>query len=199
MISFDKILNDVKDGKPLIIVDDQDREAEGDLVIAAQCANPYNLAFMLKHGRGLMCIPCLGKTLDDLNIPMMPTNKLDKFSTPFTVSVDSVLGTSGISVLDRLKTINVFLNPNSTPNDLSQPGHMFPLRAKAGLLKARRGHTESSLEVVIAAGVSPVSVIIEIMNDDGTVAKGQQLIDYSKIYNLNILSVQDLYSQLYEK
>jgi len=199
MIYFDNILNDIRIGKPVVLVDDTDREAEGDLVIAAQCANSYNLAFMLKHGRGLMCIPCLGKTLDALNIPMMPTNKLDKFSTPFTVSVDSVLGTSGISVLDRLKTIHVFLNPDSTPADLSQPGHMFPLRAKPGLLKERRGHTESSLELVIAAGFSPVSVIIEIMNEDGTVAKGQQLIDYSKIYNLNLLSVQGLYSQLYEK
>jgi len=199
MIYFDNILNDIRIGKPVVLVDDMDREAEGDLVIAAQCANAYNLAFMLKHGRGLMCIPCLGKILDTLNIPMMQTNKLDKFSTPFTVSVDSVLGTSGISVLDRLKTIRVFLNPDSAPEDLSQPGHMFPLRAKPGLLKERRGHTESSLELVMAAGFSPVSVIIEIMNEDGTVAKGQQLIDYSKIYNLNLLRVQDLYSQLYEK
>ncbi len=192
------ILNDIHLGKPFVLVDDDDRECEGDLVLAAEKANKFNLTFMLRHGKGLMCIPCFEDTLEKLDIQMMYTNKLDKFGTPFTVSVDSIYGTTGMSIEDRLKTISVFLNPQSTPSELCQPGHMFPLRARKNLLKERRGHTEASLELVKLAKLKPASIIIEIMNEDGTMAKGQQLIDYAKIYNLNIISIKEIYSYIYE-
>ncbi len=195
--NINNILNDIKHGKPVIVVDDEDREFEGDLVIAAEKATPYNLIFMQRHGGGLMCIPCFETILQRLDIPLMRTNKLDKYGTPFTVSVDSVYGTTGVSIEDRLKTINAFINDNSTAAELAQPGHMFPLRARNGLLKERRGHTEASLELMLAAKMKPVSIIIEIMNSDGTMTKGEQLIEYSKIYNLNIISINEIYSHSY--
>ncbi len=197
--NFNKVLLDLNAGKPFVLVDDEDREFEGDLVIAAEKADKYNLIFMMRHARGLMCIPCFDDVLKRLDIPMMRNNQLDKFGTPFTVSVDSVHGTTGMSVYDRLKTISVFVNPKRAPSELAQPGHLFPLRARPGLLKERRGHTESSLELVKAANLTPVSIIVEIMNDDGTMAKGQQLIDYSKIYNLNIISINEIYKNIYEQ
>lgn len=199
MNKFKEIINDLRNGKPIIVVDDYDREFEGDIVISAEKANIYNLTFAMRHAKGLMCIPCLQETLSRLDIPMMRTNKKDKFGTPFTVSVDSVEGTTGMSVQDRLKTISTFLNEDSKPDDLAQPGHLFPLRASQGLLKDRRGHTEASVELMFAAGLKPVAIIIEIMNDDGTMTKGSQLEHYAKVYNLNIISVQEIYDSVYNK
>lgn len=192
------ILDDIRNGKPVIVVDDEDREFEGDLVIAAEKANYHNLTFLSKHGGGLMCIPCFQDVLTRLDIPMMRTNNLDKFGTPFTVSVDSIYGKTGVSIEDRLKTLIPFIDKTGKSSDLSQPGHMFPLRARPGLLKERRGHTESSIELMLASKMIPVSIIIEIMNPDGTMTKGKQLIDYSKIYNLNMVSIEEIYSHVYK-
>jgi 3,4-dihydroxy-2-butanone 4-phosphate synthase len=197
---FTKIINDIKNGKPIIVVDDYDREFEGDIVLSAEMANVSNLVFAMRHAKGLMCLPCLQDRCDRLDIPMMRTNNQDKFGTPFTVSIDAVEGaTTGMSVNDRLKTISIFLNENSKPNELAQPGHMFPLRARPGLLKERRGHTEASVELMIASDLKPVAVIIEIMNDDGTMTKGVQLENFAKIYDLTIISVEEIYESIYNK
>lgn len=196
---FQVILEDIQAGKPVVVVDDYDREFEGDVVIAAERANVANLVFAMKHARGLMCLPVLQDTCDRLDIPMMRNNKNDKYGTPFTVSIDAIEGTTtGMSVYDRLKTISVLLDDNSKPLELAQPGHLFPLRAKPGLLKDRRGHTEASLELVIAAKLKPIAVIVEIMNDDGTMTKGAQLEQYCKIYNLNIISVEEIYDAVHK-
>lgn len=199
MKKFKQIIEDIQNGKPVIVVDDYDREFEGDIVISAEKANISNLVFAMKHAKGLMCLPCLQERCDRLDIPMMRTNKMDKYGTPFTVSIDAIEGTTtGMSVYDRLKTISVFVDENSKPNQLAQPGHMFPLRARPGLLKERRGHTEASVELMIASNLKPVAIIIEIMNDDGTMTKGEQLENYAKIYNLNIISVEEIYEAIYK-
>jgi len=198
MTKLNSVLEDVKNGIPVIIIDDSNREDEGDLVLAAEQANQSNLAFCMKHARGLMCLPCTRDRLDRLKIPMMPSNNLDALQTPFTVSVDAVEGTTtGMSVFDRLKTIDVMLNETSTPNQLSHPGHLFPLRAKDGLLKERQGHTESSVELVKLAGFKPVAIIIEIMNDDGTMTKGKQLVEFANKHDLKIITIEEIYNAVY--
>lgn len=191
------VIKDIQQGKPVIIVDDADREFEGDLTIAAQKANKYNLNFMQKHGRGLMCIPCMQSRLDQLKIPMMIENQTDKYETPFTFSVDSSSAETGVSIDDRLKVVDTFIDYNSKPEELVSPGHLFPLRARQGLLKERQGHTEASVELVKFAGLEPISIIIEIMNDDGSMTKGQQLIDFAKTYFLSIISVKEIYNAVY--
>ena len=200
MTKVQQVIQDIKNGKPVIVVDDYDREFEGDIVLAAEMANEYNLIFSMRHAKGLMCLPCLQDRCDRLSIPMMETNNNDKFGTPFTVSIDATENTTtGMSVFDRLKTISVFVDENSKPNQLAQPGHLFPLRARPGLLKERRGHTEGSVELCLLSGMKPVAVIIEIMNEDGTMTKGEQLEKFAKIYNLNIISIEEIYDAVYNQ
>jgi len=199
MKKFKQILKDIKIGKPILVVDDYDREFEGDIVIAGEKASVENLVFCMKHARGLMCLPILQDICDRLNIPMMHRNNNDKYGTPFTVSIDATEGTTtGMSVHDRLKTISVLADDNSKPADLAQPGHLFPLRAHPELLRGRRGHTEAGVELVIAAGLKPIAVIVEVMNDDGTMTKGDQLHFYAKMYNINIISVEEIYNEIYK-
>jgi 3,4-dihydroxy-2-butanone 4-phosphate synthase len=194
-----QIVEDIKKGKPVIVVDDYDREFEGDIVLSAEKATVENLIFCMKHAKGLMCLPLLQDTCDRLQIPMMHSNKNDKYGTPFTVSIDAIDGTTtGMSVYDRLKTISVLVNDNSSSSELAQPGHLFPLRARPGLLQERRGHTEASIELMKASELKPLAVIVEIMNEDGTMTKGEQLEKYSKIYNLNIISVEEIYDAIYK-
>lgn len=198
--NIEKALLDIKNGKPIIIIDDSDREDEGDLVLAAEMADQYNLAFCMNHGGGLMCLPCTKDRLDRMGIPMMPSNDLDPLQTPFAVSIDATEGTTtGMSVFDRLKTISVLLDENSQKNQFHYPGHLFPLRARDGLLKERRGHTESSVEIVKLAGFKPVAMIIEMMNDDGTMTKGQQIHDFAKTYNITIITIDEIYDAVYNK
>lgn len=200
MNKVDQVIQDIKNGKPVIVVDDYDREFEGDIMLAAEMANKHNLIFSMRHAKGLMCLPCLQERCDRLDIPMMRTNNNDKFGTPFTVSIDAIEDTTtGMSVFDRLKTISVFLDESSSPKQLAQPGHLFPLRARPGLLKERRGHTEGSIELCLLSGLKPVAVIIEIMNEDGTMVKGEQLEDFSKIYNLSIISIEEIHNAVYNK
>ena len=200
MNKIEQVIQDVKNGKPVIVVDDYDREFEGDIMLAGEMANKHNLIFSMRHAKGLMCLPCLQERCDRLDIPMMRTNNNDKFGTPFTVSIDAIEDTTtGMSVFDRLKTISVFLDESSNPKELAQPGHLFPLRARPGLLKERRGHTEGSIELCLLSGLKPVAVIIEIMNEDGTMIKGEQLDDFSKIYNLSIISIEEIYDAVYNK
>jgi len=194
------ILADIKNGIPILIVDDYDRENEADLMIAAEKTTLHNLIFMMNYARGLMCIPCEGHILDKLEIPQMIRNNNDKYGTPFAMSIDATEGTTtGMSASDRLKTIQVICDPNSNPNQLSQPGHLFPLRGHPNLLKGRRGHTEASIELSKLAGLSPISIIVEIMNHDGTMVKGDQINNYAKMFNLKIISVQEIYEEVYNK
>lgn len=143
-MNIDKVINDVRNGIPVIILDDDDRESEGDIVISAQRATLHNINFTLKHARGLLCMPCFGSLIDKFKIPMQ-TFKNPKFTCAFSYGIDSIRTKTGVSVEDRLKTVEDFINDRSTENSFTYPGHMFPLRAKDGLLKERRGHTEASL------------------------------------------------------
>ena len=191
-VKLQQAIQDIQKGKPVIVVDDYDREFEGDIVLSAEKVTEENLVFCMKHAKGLMCLPMLQATCDRLEIPMMPSNKNDKYGTPFTVS------TTGMSVHDRLKTISVVVDDNSKPSELAQPGHLFPLRAQPGLLGDRRGHTEASIELMKASNLKPLAIIVEIMNEDGTMTKGVQLEKYAKIYNLTIISVEEIHDAIYK-
>ena len=200
MSKIQSVIEDIKHGIPVVLVDDYDRENEADVVIAATKATYHNILFMINYAKGLMCIPCTDDTLNRLKIPMMPRNNKDKHGTPFTISIDAVEHTTkGMSVDDRLKTISVMVNENSVPDELSQPGHLFPLRAHPNLLKGRRGHTEGSIELVKLANLPLVSIIVEIMNPNGTMAKGVQIEDFAKTFNLKTISVQEIYDEVYNK
>jgi 3,4-dihydroxy 2-butanone 4-phosphate synthase/GTP cyclohydrolase II len=187
------ILQDIRDGKPIIVVDSYDRENEGDLMIAAEKATPETLAFIAREARGIMCIPTPKFMLDRLEIPMSPSNNNDKFSTPFTVSIDARDGvTTGVSVEDRLVTIGLVLDENTKPEQLAYPGHLFPLRPRAGLLKERQGHTESSVQLCMMAGTKPVAIICEIMNPDGSMSRVPDLLPYASKWDLNMISIDEV-------
>ena len=200
MNKIEEVIKAVKAGIPVVVVDDYTRENEGYLVIAAEKANVENLVFTMNNARGLMCIPCTGKILDRLEIPMMVKHSSDKLQTPFTVSVDASDGVStGMSVHDRLKTISVMLDDNSKPEELSRPGHLFPLRPRNELLLDRRGHTESSIELMKLAGMKEVSVICEIMNDNGMMTKGEDLKSFCAKHNLLMVSVEEIFNAVYTR
>ena len=187
------VLEDIRNGKPIIVVDSYDRENEGDLMIAAEKATPETLAFIAKEARGIMCIPTPKVMLDRLGIPMSPSNNNDKFSTPFTVSIDARDGiTTGVSVEDRMVTIGLVLDENTQPEQLAYPGHLFPLRPRPGLLKDRQGHTEASVQLAMMAGMKPVAIICEIMNDNGSMARIPDLIPYAKMWSLNMISIDEV-------
>lgn len=196
--NLENVISDIRRGKPVIIVDDYTRENEADIVISARQANVWNLTFAMRHAGGLMCIPCMQDTLDQFDIGMMRSNNNDTFNTPFATSIDAKYGTTtGMSVDDRLKTIATLLDPTATPSALAQPGHMFPLRARPNLLKDRRGHTESSIELMRLAGEPEIAVIIEIMDSNGQMVRGDDLVSFSRIYDLNIISVEEIYVAQY--
>lgn len=196
--NIEEIIQDLKSGKMVIVVDDQDRENEGDLVMAASFVKPQDLNFMAKEARGLICVPMEDKRLKELNLqPMLENNdsynKKDPFSTAWMISVDAAKGiTTGISAHDRSATIKVLLDPQSKPEDLIRPGHIFPLKARNGGVLVRAGHTEAAIDLTRMAALYPAGVICEIMNDDGTMARLPQLIEFSKKHNLKICSIADL-------
>lgn len=195
--SIDAALSDLKAGRAIVVVDDENRENEGDLICAAQFATPDMINFMAVEARGLICLAMMGDRLDELDLPLMVTNITDTNQTAFTVSIDAGphLGVStGISAEDRARTIQVTLNPATKPSDLRRPGHIFPLRAKAGGVLKRAGHTEAAVDLSRLAGLYPAGVICEIQNPDGSMARLQQLIDYAKNHNLKIISIADLIS-----
>jgi 3,4-dihydroxy 2-butanone 4-phosphate synthase/GTP cyclohydrolase II len=195
-------IEDIKAGKFIIIVDDEDRENEGDLAMAAEKVTPEAINFMAKHGRGLICMPVIGKRLDELNIPMMVQNNTAKYGTAFTVSVEAKHRTStGISAADRAETVRVIVDPNTKPEDLVQPGHTFPLRARDGGVLVRAGQTEAIVDLARLAGLYPAGVVCEIMNDDGTMARMPQLEVIADKFGLKIVSVADLiaYRRRHEK
>ena len=188
-------LADLRRGRMVIVVDDADRENEGDLVMAAEHATPKAVNFMARFGRGLICVPTTGERLKQLGIERMVVQNRETFKTDFQVSVDAARGIStGISAADRAKTIQIMAEPTALPEDLVQPGHVFPLRAKPGGVLQRAGHTEAAVDLVRLAGARPIGVICEIMSDDGTMARLPQLRKFSRKHKLKICSIADLIS-----
>ncbi len=191
--SIESVIADIKRGKMVIVVDDADRENEGDLLMAAQFATPAAINFMAKHGRGLICVPTTGERLQQLGIERMVKQNREVFRTDFQVSVDSATGIgSGISAADRAQTIQIMASPTALPEDLVQPGHVFPLRAKSGGVLQRAGHTEAAVDLAVLAGARPIGVICEIMNDDGTMARLPALIKFAKKHKLKLCTIADL-------
>jgi 3,4-dihydroxy 2-butanone 4-phosphate synthase/GTP cyclohydrolase II len=192
--TIESAIEDLKNGKLLIVVDDEDRENEGDFVTTARNATPEIINFMSKYGRGLICAPITAKRCDELNLNLMVENNTVLHQTPFTVSVDLIGNgcTTGISAQDRSKTVQALVSPHTKPEDLGRPGHIFPLRALPEGVLRRSGHTEATVDLAILAGHEPAGVLVEIMNDDGTMARMPQLIEIAKKYNLKIISIKDL-------
>jgi len=190
---IENALEDIRNGKPIVVVDSFDRENEGDLMIAAEKATPETLAFIAREARGIMCIPTPKFILDRLGIPMSPSNNNDKFSTPFTVSIDARDGvTTGVSVEDRMVTIGLVLDDNTTPEQIAYPGHLFPLRPRPNLLTDRQGHTEASVQLCLMAGMKPVAIICEIMNPDGSMSRVPDLHPYAEKWGLNMISIDEV-------
>ncbi|MEM8862447.1 MAG: 3,4-dihydroxy-2-butanone-4-phosphate synthase, partial [Chloroflexota bacterium] len=184
-----------KAGQMVIIVDDEDRENEGDLAIAADFATPEAINFMATYGKGLICTPLEEKICDRMGLPQMvpPDMNGSGFGTPFTISVEAAAGVStGISAHDRSHTMAVLIDPNSTPQDIVMPGHVFPLRARAGGVLERRGQTEASVDLARLAGLTPAAVICEIMSDDGTMARLPELLAFGEKHNMLTISVEAL-------
>lgn len=191
-------IEDIRAGKFVIVVDDEDRENEGDLVMAAEKVTPEAINFMAKHARGLICMPLTGERLDELRIPMMASNNSSRFGTAFSVSVEAREGTStGISAADRARTVQVMVDPATKPDDLVMPGHMFPLRAKDGGVLVRAGQTEATVDLARLAGLRPAGVCCEIMNEDGTMARLPELKVFAEKFGLKIISVADLIAYRY--
>jgi len=193
LATIEEAVEDIKNGKMIIIVDDEDRENEGDLVCAAEKVTPELINFMAVHGRGLICLPLTEERCDFLQLAPQTAENTSGFGTAFTVSIEAKEGvTTGISAADRAKTILTAVNPESKPNDLARPGHIFPLRAKNGGVLVRVGQTEASVDMARIAGLNPSAVICEIMNDDGTMARLLELEVFAEKHNLKIISVADL-------
>lgn len=190
--TIDEAIEDIKKGKMVVVVDDADRENEGDLVIAAQFATPEAINFMATHARGLICMPVIGERLDELEIGQMVTVNTDNHCTAFTVSIDAKSVSTGISAYERAQTIKTVLDENAKPDDLRRPGHIFPLRYVEGGVLKRAGHTEASVDLAKLAGLYPAAVICEIMNNDGTMARVPQLQEFIKKHDLKMITVADL-------
>ncbi|MBX2948429.1 MAG: bifunctional 3,4-dihydroxy-2-butanone-4-phosphate synthase/GTP cyclohydrolase II [Crocinitomicaceae bacterium] len=192
--TIEEAIEDIKNGKVVIVVDDEDRENEGDFIAAAECATPEMINFMATHGRGLICTPLTAERCDELALNQMVTNNTVLHETQFTVSVD-LIGhgcTTGISVHDRAKTIKALVDPATKPADLGRPGHIFPLRAKEGGVLRRTGHTEAAVDLARLAGYAPAGILVEILNEDGTMARLPQLVEVAKKFDLKLISIEQL-------
>jgi len=193
LASISEAIEDIKAGKFIIIVDDESRENEGDLAIAAEKITPEAINFMAKHGRGLICLPIIGQRLDELGIPLMVASNTSHYSTAFTVSIEAKHKvTTGISAFDRAHTIKTVLDPNTRAYDLAQPGHIFPIRAREGGVLVRAGHTEAIVDLARLAGFYPAGVICEIMDEDGTMARLPQLEAMASKFGLTVVTITDL-------
>jgi len=201
--SIDEVIEDLKAGKAVIVVDDESRENEGDLIVAAQFATPEIINFMIKEARGLVCVPLTSERIHALSLePMRIQDNQDKFKTAWRISVDAAKGvTTGISAFDRARTVEVLINKDSQPQDLARPGHLFPLEAKEGGVLVRAGHTEAAVDLAKLSGLYPAGVICEIVKEDGSMARLPDLIEYSKKHNLKICTIEALieYRRLSEK
>ncbi len=191
--TIEQALIDLRQGKMIVLVDDKDRENEGDLIIAAEHATPQTINFMLQYARGLVCLSLTEGVFERLGIPMMTKYNQSKQQTPFGISIEAATGVStGISVADRAHTIKTAIHPNSNANDIVMPGHVFPLRAEKGGVLARDGHTEGSVDLMRLAGINPAAVICEIMNSDGSMARLPDLQKFAAQHQLNLFNIRDL-------
>ena len=195
-MSFDEIkdaVEDIRRGRMVIVVDDEDRENEGDLTIAADKITPEAINFMAKYGRGLICLPMTRERLEALQVPLMVDDNSSRFNTAFCVSIEAKKDVStGISAADRAATVRVAIDPDTRPEDLARPGHMFPLRAEAGGVLRRAGQTEAAVDLARMAGLYPAGVICEIMNDDGTMARVPELMEFGAEHDIKIINIADL-------
>ncbi len=193
-MNIEEAINDIRKGKLVIVVDDEDRENEGDFITAARNVTPEMVNFMLQHGRGVLCVPIEEKRCEELELNMMVTKNTSLHQTPFTVSVDLIGSgcTTGVSAHDRAKTIQALASSSSAAKDFARPGHIFPLRAMTGGVLRRAGHTESATDLARLAGFEPVGALIEVMNDDGTMARTPQLKEIARKFNLKIISIKEL-------
>lgn len=191
--SIEEALEDIRQGKMVIVVDDEDRENEGDLILAAEKVTPEAINFMAKYGRGLICLAITSEIAERLQLPLQPRRGIDPLGTAFTVSIEARYGvTTGISAYDRAHTIKVAIDDNSGPNDIVTPGHVFPIIARKGGVLVRAGHTEAAVDLARLAGLKPAGVICEIMKDDGTMARLPDLEEFAKNFNLKIITIKDL-------
>ncbi len=192
--TIEEAIEDIKNGKVVIVVDDEDRENEGDFLTAARNITPEIINFMVTHGRGLVCAPLVEDRCDELGLDLMVQSNSAAYETPFTVSVDLVGHgcTTGISASDRAKTIKALIDPDIKPEELGKPGHIFPLRARKGGVLRRAGHTEAAIDLSRMAGFEPAGVIVEILNEDGTMARLPELIEIAKRFDMKIVSIEDL-------
>ncbi|MCF7794448.1 MAG: bifunctional 3,4-dihydroxy-2-butanone-4-phosphate synthase/GTP cyclohydrolase II [Candidatus Cloacimonetes bacterium] len=190
--TIEEALEDLRNGKMVIVVDDENRENEGDLLMAAEFATPEAVNFMITHGKGLVCMPMLENDLNKLGLKQMVKENTDNQQTAFTISVDHKSNTTGISAFDRSETIRNLIHPESTENDFRRPGHIFPLQAKNGGVLERAGHTEAAIDLTKSAGLTPAGVICEIIKENGQMARLPDLIVFSQKWNLKLISIEDL-------
>lgn len=191
--TIEKAILDIQAGRMVILLDDEHRENEGDLVIAAEYATAEAINFMTKYGRGLVCLPMSSEYIDRLGLPMMTTHNRSPYRTAFTVSIEAATGVStGISAQDRARTVAVAIDAMSGPHDVISPGHIFPLRAASGGVLTRAGQTEGSVDLAILAGLKPAAVICEIMNENGTMSRRDELAEFSKLHDISMVTIQDL-------
>ncbi len=192
MNKIEEALQDIKEGKMIIVVDDEDRENEGDLLMAAEKTDQQSINFMIKEGKGLVCVPMEERRLRELNLPLMVANNTEVHETAFTVSVDHKETTTGISAAERALTIRKLIDDNSVAEDFNRPGHIFPLSAKKGGVLRRAGHTEAAVDIARLAGLKAAGVICEIINEDGTMARLSELESFAEKHELKIISIKDL-------
>jgi 3,4-dihydroxy 2-butanone 4-phosphate synthase / GTP cyclohydrolase II len=191
--SIDHALQAMGAGEMVVVLDDKNRENEGDIIVAAEFATPQTLAFMVRHTTGIVCVALPGERLKALDLPPMVPTGTDRHQTAFTVSVDCRHGTTtGVSAADRAKTVAALIDPTTQPEDLTRPGHMFPLRARPGGVLERRGHTEAAIDLTRLAGCQPAGVLCEIVNDDGSMARTPELLRFARAHRLRIVSIADL-------
>lgn len=191
--TIEEAIEDIRQGKIVILVDDEDRENEGDLTMAAEAVTPEAINFMAKHGRGLICLSLTAERVEALQLPMMTQDNTSSFGTAFTISIEAKRGvTTGISAADRATTIKTAIDPRSRAEDLARPGHVFPLRARPGGVLQRAGQTEGSVDLARLAGLTPAGVICEIMNDDGTMSRVPELMEFARTFGLKIVTVKDI-------
>ncbi|HWQ73539.1 MAG TPA: bifunctional 3,4-dihydroxy-2-butanone-4-phosphate synthase/GTP cyclohydrolase II [Desulfitobacteriaceae bacterium] len=192
--SIETVLDEIRQGKMVVVVDDEDRENEGDLIMAAEKVTPEAINFMAMYGRGLICVPMTKERISALQLEQMVSQNTDPHGTAFTVSVDGEASTTGISAYERALTVKILSDPVSKPNNLRRPGHIFPLQAREGGVLVRAGHTEGAVDLARLAGLQPAGVLCEIMNEDGSMARVPELFEFAQKHNLKIVTIQDLIS-----
>lgn len=197
--TIEEALEDLKNGRMVVVVDDEDRENEGDLVMAASKATPEAINFMIRYARGLVCAPLTSQRVRELDLPQMVTNNTDAHCTAFTVSVDAVTCETGISAFERAQTVKALIDPETKPADLMRPGHIFPLEAMDGGVLRRAGHTEATVDLATLAGLEPAGVICEIINEDGSMARLPELTEFCAEHDLKLISIADLINYRMQK